>query len=120
MATVSSPSSFPSLAETVPLSALPAAELPAAAPPDQPTWRERLWHRSQPAVAYGTLFLMGVSGGVGVATTASLTIRILAGGPEKELAAVRFAVPRPEPEPLDVEIQKAKAELDAAVAQHGS
>ena len=120
MATAASTSPLPSKAETVPLSALPVADLPVSAPADEPTWRERLWQRSQPAVAYGTLFLMGVSGGLGVATTASLTIRILNGGPDKQVAAVRLAVPRPEPEPLDVEIQKAKAELDAAVAQHGS
>ena len=120
MATVSSPPPLPSMAQTVPLSALPVAELPVSAPVDEPTWRERLWRRSQPAVAYGLLFLMGVSGGLGVATAASLTLRILAGGPDKQVAAVRVAVPRLEPTPLDVEIRKAKAELDAAVAQHGS
>ena len=120
MATVSSPPPLPSMAQTVPLSALPVAELPVSAPVDEPTWRERLWRRSQPAVAYGLLFFMGVSGGLGVATAASLTVHILAGGPDKQVAAVRVAVPRLEPTPLDVEIRKAKAELDAAVAQHGS
>lgn len=103
----------------MPLSAMAIAELPPQAPVREPTWADRIWQRSQPAVAYGMLFVMGVSGGLGVATAASLTLRMLA-GPDKQIAVVRLAVPRSEPEPLDVEIQKAKAELDAAVAQHGS
>ncbi|MBV8534627.1 MAG: hypothetical protein JO128_03480 [Alphaproteobacteria bacterium] len=104
----------------MPLSAVAVAE-PLPAPVPEPTWRERLWQRSQPVVAYSTLFLMGVSGGLGVATAASLTIRVIAGGPDKQVAAVRLVVPQVEPEPLDVEIRKAKAELDAAVGkQQGS
>jgi hypothetical protein len=104
----------------VPISALAFAEPPAAAPAPAPTWRERIWQRSQPLVAYGMLFLMGVSGGLGVATAASLTVRYLAGDSEKQIAAVRVALPHAQPEPLDLEIQKAKSELDAAVAKHGS
>jgi hypothetical protein len=107
----------------VPLSAVAAiaAEVPLpAAPVRDPTWGDRIWQRSQPVVAYGMLFLMGLSGGLGVATAASLTIRAFAGGPDKQIAAVRMTLPRQELQPLAVEIQKAKAELDAAVAQHGS
>lgn len=120
MAPVSSRSSLPSTAEAVPLSAMAIAEPAPPAPEREPTWADRIWRRSQPAVAYGMLFVMGISGGLGVATAASLTLRLLAGGADKQVAAVRLAVPRLEPAPLDVEIQKAKAELDAAVAEHGS
>jgi len=120
MATVSS--SSPSTIESAPISALAIAELALAAPAPAPapTWLDRIRQRSQPLVAYGMLFLMGVSGGLGVATAASLTVRYLAGGSQKQIAAVHLPVPRAEPEPLALEIQKAKAELDAAVARHGS
>jgi hypothetical protein len=119
MTTVSSPSPS-SAVESVPLSAMAIAEPPAPAPEPAPTWLDRLLQRIQPATAYGMLFLMGLSGGLGVATAASLTIRYLTHGSDKQLAAVRFVLPRQALEPLDVEIQKAKAELDAAVAPHGS
>jgi len=118
MATIPSP--FPSPAESVPISALAIAELPPPVPMPAPGLRDRILELIQPAAVYGTLFLAGLSGGLGVATGASLTIRVLAGASIKQVGAVHLAVPRAEPEPLAVEIQKAKAELDAAVARHGS
>lgn len=114
------PSSAPSSANAVPLSAMPVIAVPTVAAPLPPSWRERALRRLQPAATYGALFLMGLSGGLAVATVSSLTLHYFARAHDRQLAEVRIDLPRPAAEPLAVEIQKAKAELDAAVAPHGS
>lgn len=115
MTTATHPS--PSPASAVPLSAMPVAAI--AAEPPAPSWRDRALHRLQPLATYGALFLMGLSGGLAVATVSSLALHYFAGA-DKQVASVHIDLPRPAAEPLDIEIQKAKAELDAAVAAHGS
>jgi hypothetical protein len=109
-----------SAAEAMPISAMAAVELPTPPAPPPPSFRDKLRQRLQPFLAHGVLFFAGLSGGLAVATASTVAVHYFIGGSSTQLAAARLVLPPRPLEPLDVEIQKAKAELDAAIAKHGS
>lgn len=98
-----------------PISALAIAAAAEPPPPRVPSVPQLLFERLRPLFAHGVLFLMGLAGGLAVATVASLTLHYVSGG-STQLAAARVQIPPHVVAPLDVEIQKAKADLDAALA----
>ena len=97
-----------------PLSALAIAAAAEPPPPYIPSVPQLLLQRLRPLAVYAGLFVMGLSGGLAVATTAGLVLHYLNGSRE-QVAAARVAIAPQAPEPLDLEIRKAKADLDAAL-----
>lgn len=98
-----------------PISALAIAAAAEPPPPCVPSVPQLLFERLRPLFAHGVLFLMGLAGGLAVATVSTLALHYFSGG-SAQLAAARVKIPPQVVAPLDVEIQKAKADLDAALA----
>jgi hypothetical protein len=98
-----------------PISARAIAAAAEPPPPQVLSVPQLLLGQLRPLLAHGALFLMGLAGGLAVATVSSLTLHYLNNG-SAQLAAARVKIPPTVVAPLDVEIQKAKADLDAALA----
>ncbi len=97
-----------------PISALALATSAEPPPAPAPTIAGLLLDRFRPVAAHGLLFLMGISGGVAVATASSVTLHYLAAS-HTQVASARIDIQPQVLLPVDAEIQKAKAELDAAL-----
>lgn len=98
-----------------PISVLAIAAAAEPPPPRIPSVPQLVLERLHPLAAHIGLFLMGLTGGLAVATAVTLTLHYANGG-SAQLAAARVKIPPQAVAPLDVEIQKAKADLDAALA----